>query len=320
MTSAMLAPQSWPVGPVSPQRPPALEIVRGAKASALRHKDTLTPLAIAFGARVIVMIAASAMLRLAIGARHPLLRSTSLIDAWSRKDALWYLAIAQSGYNYSPVFQSRANFFPLFPALVSLGGPVARALGLPSPYALTGMAISWVTFAVACLAIYRLALARFDRRVAVGAVTLLAVFPYSFYYGAPYTESIYLMLAVVAFLAIERGNWWVAAGAAAVASAVRPPGLILGGCVGLAYLFMWLRERRWLRWDLLSLPLIPLGAVAYTVYCWVVFGEPLAYLKTSEAGWHEGIQLNALKYAWTLLRSRETSVYRQIAMVVPGAM
>jgi hypothetical protein len=269
------------------------------------RRDTLTPLAIALGIRVVVFVAASALMRSALTARRPALRGVTLIEAWSRMDTDWYVQIAQAGYNYSPVAGSRANFFPLFPALMAIGGRMIEPLGVSSPwsYVVAGMAISWAAFAIACVALYRLALLRFDRRVATGAVTLLAVFPFSFYYGVAYTEALYLMLAVLAFLAIERGNWWGAAGTAAVAGALRPPGLILGGCVALAYGLAWLRERRWLRRDMLSLAVIPLGTLAYTAYCWAAFGEPLAYIKTARAGWHEGLQLNALRMAGTFVTS-----------------
>lgn len=264
---------------------------------AQRHRDIITPLAIALGVRLLVVVAASALIRNVLVARRPGLRTIDLIVAWSRMDANWYLGIALNGYDYSPVIGSRANFFPLFPLLAALGGKVATALGLPSPYLLAGMAISWAAFAAGCVALYQLTLLRFnfDRRVAAGAVTLLATFPFSFYYGAAYTESLYLLLAVGAFLAMERGNWWIAAAAAGLAAALRPPGLIVGACVALAYGLMWLRERRWrLRWDMLSLALLPVGTLAYTLYCWALFGEPLAYAKTAQAGWHEGLQPNAL--------------------------
>ncbi|HEU0028105.1 MAG TPA: mannosyltransferase family protein [Ktedonobacterales bacterium] len=272
---------------------------------ARRRRDTLTPLAIALGIRLAVFLAASALMRAALTTKRPALRGVSLIEAWSRMDTDWYVGIAQAGYNYSPVIGSRANFFPLFPALMAIGGRAIEPLGLPSPwvYVVVGTAISWAAFAAACVALYQLALLRFDRRVAAGAVTLLAVFPFSFYYGVAYTEALYLLLAVLAFLAIERGNWWGAAGAAGLASALRPPGLILGACVALAYGLAWLRERRWLRRDMLSLALIPMGALAYTAYCWAAFGEPLAYIKTARAGWHEGLQLNALIMARDLATS-----------------
>lgn len=245
-------------------------------------------MAIALASRAVILVAADLLMRLVIANRYAALPFTGPIAVWQRKDALWYLGIARDGYNYSPVAASRANFFPLYPLLIHIFAPVVAVLPAHDPYALAGVIISWVTFAIACVGLYRLARDHFGERVAVITVTLLALFPFSLYYGAAYTESIYLMLAVWAFVAIERGEWWAAAALAGIASASRPPGLLIGVCVGLAYLIDWYRTRHALRLDLLSLALVPVGAASYLFYCWVRWGDPLAYAKTSSAGWNGG--------------------------------
>ena len=96
---------------------------------------------------------------------------------------------------------------------------------------------------------------------------------------------------VVAFLGIERGNWWLAATGALFAGASRPTGLIVGLAVVVAYLLDWIRTGHRLRWDVLALVLTPLGVVAFFVYCWLHFGDPFAYMKASEFGWHGHFQL-----------------------------
>jgi hypothetical protein len=134
-------------------------------------------------------------------------------------------------------------------------------------------------------------------------VLLLAVFPFSFYFGAAFSESLYLTVALVAFLGIERRNWWLAGGAALLAGASRPPGLIIAGCVGLAYALDWLRTHHPLRPDVLWLGLTPLGTFAYLAYCKIRFGDPLAYVKTSEAGWNGGhLQAAGIDDMFFLLR------------------
>lgn len=267
-----------------------------------RWQALLIPLGIALLARIIVFVGADLLFWLAQSHLHHALPFSGPVAVWQRKDALWYLAIAQGGYDYSPVAASRANFFPLYPALIALVTPLAAALHAPQPAALAGMAISWVTFAGACVALYQLALRHFDQRVALGSVLLLATFPFSLYYGAAYTESLYLILAVGALLAVERGRWWLAAALAGIASASRPPGLLIGALVALAYLLDWLRTRHPLRVNLLSLALTPLGALAYMLYCWVRWGDPFAYVKTSRAGWNGGhLQLNGVRYIVNML-------------------
>lgn len=279
----------------------------GAKSSIAqfcqRHQAVIIPASIALVSRLIVFIAADLIMRLALGHRHYGLPWSGPLSVWDRKDAGWYISIAQYGYTYSSRTGSRANFFPLYPGLEAIFGRVALALHLPAPYILAGMAISWVTFAIACIAIYRFTLNRLGRRVAIGAILLLCAFPFSLYYGAPYTESIYLALAAGAFLAMDQERWWIASALAGLASASRPPGLIIGACVALAYALDWWKTRHPLRLNVLSLALTPLGTAAYMLYCYVRFGDPLAYIKTSRAGWNGGhLQLGGVRYIAHVLR------------------
>jgi hypothetical protein len=86
------------------------------------------------------------------------------------------------------------------------------------------------------------------------------------------------------------------------ASAIRPPGLIVGACVVLAYALDWIQQRHPLRWNVLAPALTPLGTIAYLLYCWVRFGDPLAYVKASQQGWHGGqLQLNTIRWFLYLL-------------------
>ncbi len=282
-------------------------LTRGADTSAgaiqsltqvFRWRQALViPLGVALASRGMVFVVADLILRWALADRLGPARYTGALRVWLQKDAVWYLAIAQRGYDYSPVAQSRANFFPLYPLLIHLVAPLVAIFPVANPAALAGMAIAWLAFAGACVALYQLALGRFGRRVAIGSVTLLALFPFSFYYGAVYTESIYLLLAAWAFVALERERWWLAGALAGLASAARPPGLLIGACVALAYALAWLRTRHPLRPDILALALTPLGTMAYMLYCWARWGDPLAYINTSRAGWHGGqMRLGGLRF------------------------
>jgi hypothetical protein len=254
---------------------------------AIANRWMRAPLALAIGVRVAVFVAGN------VGARalqH--IPYVNPFETWRRMDAVWYVKIAEVGYHWSAAhpFGSLVDWFPLYPITIWL---TQHLLGwLPVSYdmsmLLAGMLISWVTFGVACVLLYRLTWDRFGRRTAYYAVLLLAVFPFSFYFGAAFSESLYLTIALAAFIGIERHNWWLAGGAALLAGALRPPGLIIAGCVILAYALDWLRTRHPLRPDVLWLGLTPLGTFAYLAYCWIRFGDPLAYVKTSKAGWNGG--------------------------------
>lgn len=258
----------------------------------------VVPLAVAAGARLALFLVGDVAARMLSLAPFP-----GALATWQRMDAAWYIGIARDGYSYSPVGQSGVNFFPLYPLTIRLVQRLVAWVPHTNTYVLAGMLVSWAAFGVACVLLYRLTCDRFGEATAYGAVLLLAVFPFSFYFGAVFSESLYLALVVAAFLGIERRNWWLASAAAMFASATRPPGLIVGACVALAYALDWLRTRHSLRLDVLSLALTPLGTVAFACYCWIRFHDPFAYAKTSWAGWHGGhLQDGALLAIWQSVR------------------
>lgn len=272
-----------------------------------RYKWMALPLALAFGARLGLFVIATIAYRLLATGPFP-----GALEIWNRWDAVWYTGIAQNGYYYSPVDQSPANFFPLLPALSWLVGQPLRLLGAADPYVLAGMLLAWVAFLAAAVALYRLTLDHFDAGTAYGAVLLVSLFPFGYFFGAPYTESLFLLFVVLTFLAMERRQWWLAALAAALAAASRSPGLILWVCLALAYALDWWERGFPVTWSevkqALSLALPPLGTLAYMAYCWWVFDTPLAYVTTSESGWQrghlrpdgieQGIQLLAQPWVW----------------------
>jgi Gpi18-like mannosyltransferase len=149
--------------------------------------------------------------------------------------------------------------------------------------------------------LFRLVSDRFGGSTAYLSVLLLGIFPFSLFYGVPYTESMFLVFALMAFLGIERGNWWLAGTGAMLAGATRPTGLIVGAAVVVAYMADLHRNPHGPRWDVLSLALTPLGFVAFAFYCWLHFGDPFAYVTASSQHWGEHFQLQGVRSYLSIL-------------------
>ena len=171
-----------------------------------------------------------------------------------RWDSVWFLAIADGGYDDG----AREAFFPLYPLLVRIAGaPLGSAL-------IGGALLSTALLGVALVLLHRLVALDHDRAVARNAVLVTALFPMSFFFSAVYSESLFLALSIGAVYAARRERWaW--AGRARRArrddaqrgrAAARAAGddLPLGRRRGRS-----LRARRPLRPDALWLALVPLG-------------------------------------------------------------
>lgn len=147
---------------------------------------------------------------------------SKLVEPLIRWDALFYIHLARNGYppaREETVYS--ANFFPLYPLLVRAGD---RLLG--NTYA------SSLILSNAC-ALAAALLVAFSRREgsrswdgARAAVALLA-FPGSHFLSLPYSEGLFLLLAVASLLWLERGLQWRSGLAAAAACATRSAGVAL---------------------------------------------------------------------------------------------
>src|SRR3954454_16564604 len=153
-----------------------------------------------------------------------------LVAPGARWDAVWFLSIADGGYDDGP----RAAFFPLYPLLVRVGGAV---LGSPL---VAAMLVSCVAFVVALAALHRLAAIEVGPDAARWAVLALALFPGALWFSAAYSESLFLAVSVGAVLAARTGHWTWAGALGAAAAATRSAGVVL--LVPLALL--WLDARR----------------------------------------------------------------------------
>lgn len=186
-----------------------------------------------------------------------------LLD-WNRWDAGLYTRIAEGGYHLGPGFPA---FFPLYPLLVHVadvvlpGGVLVSALVVANAAALGALAV-----------LHRLAEHEFGPQVAQRAAWYLAAFPTGFFLFIGYNESLFLLLAIGALYAGRRGHWWLAGALGGLSSAARLFGVLLVVPLAIEYL----RHRR-IRFDVLGLALVPLGVIAYSVYCAVELGNPLAF-------------------------------------------
>jgi hypothetical protein len=155
-------------------------------------------------------------------------------DAFARFDSGWYHGIASQGYQYRGVGRNNLAFFPMYPLLMRAGGWALG--GRQQDFYFAGIAISWLAFAAAMTVLYRLALLDLSRSAALRAVCYAAVFPFAFFFGMVYSESLYLLALVTAAYALRTSRWAAGAAAGAVMTATRVTGVM--AVPGLAWLAM----------------------------------------------------------------------------------
>ena len=164
----------------------------------------------------------------------------------------------------APLAGGRSNiaYFPVYPLLMRA---VARLFGRQHAiFYISGVAISWLSFILAMVALYHLARLDLPRRRAERAVLLTMIFPFSFFYGVAYSESTFLLFVVLAFYGFRTRHWVLGGLCGAAATATRVPGIMM--LPALAWL-AWQHAEPTRRDRIIALVGLALAASGFGAYC-----------------------------------------------------
>jgi hypothetical protein len=197
----------------------------------------------------------------------------ALLGIWQRFDTLWFLRIAEHGYD-RPV---AVVFYPLYPALIRLVSGLIPAL-------VAALLLSTVAAFFSLWGILRLASGPSDTRK-FRTLLLLCVWPTSFVFFAGYSDSLTLALIVWAVIFGRSAQWEAATLCGLLAGTARPTGSLV--FIPLAIMALRSRQARslvvaltplgllsywyWLRWS--GRPSV---VEAYRIYCGSTMASPWA--------------------------------------------
>src|SRR4051794_6784323 len=201
-----------------------------------------------------------------------------LIQSLASWDAGYYLGIATGGYHAQAVVGAYRDvaFAPLYPALVGV-------LSIPwAAYAsVVAVLVSNVAFLFALVLLARLGTPYLGRRRAALAAGFMAIYPFASVFGMAYSESLFLLFVVAAFLAAEtRHRAWAGVFLAlAVLTRIQGLGLILPLWI------LMLRQDEWRpRWSQGWLLLGPLALAGFVAYLAALTGSFTA-IQDAQAAW-----------------------------------
>ena len=209
------------------------------------------------------------------------------IDGWVRWDSFWYESIVDPHPRFVPGYLSNANFFPFY-SWVSwvMSLPFRALLDLEHAFFIGALIVSSVSFVLGLTAVERLTTSRAGQDVAVRTIWLIAVFPFSFFFTAVYSDALYFCLCAWSLTFAHEKRWYPACALAAMAAMTRIPGLALFPALGLEYL----RQNGWrigpARKATVCLAMLLIApAVIASYYEWR-YGYPLEFLRARQLGWN----------------------------------
>jgi hypothetical protein len=300
----------WRLALTSPYRPLLLAVAVSAARHALtfsRHESMighmwlslraltrstpfLTAATVALFTRPVVFLAgylAVFMFGYAPGAQPFQDFDSELLNLPLRWDAGWYLQIAREGYEYAArvgaTGQQNIVFFPAFPLTIRT---VALVLGNNHPaYVFGGTAVSLLMFVLGLTYLYHLGREFLTPDESAAALWMLAAYPFALFYGAIYTESMFLLGVAGAFYHFRRNELWRAALWGVLVGLTRPNGFFLCVPLGICALERQRFAIRRLTPASIAAAAAPVaGVLIYSLYIWRLTGNPFAWA-AGHAAW-----------------------------------
>ena len=212
---------------------------------------------------------------------------------WVRTDAPHYLGLAQNGYVTEGDPRFHIVFFPLYPLLVRGMWYIVR------DWFAAAMVLNNILSVAGAIAFYELAALDFSRKDAFRALRYLLIFPAAFFFGAPMTESLFVLLSVMALYFARKRQFLPACVMGGLAALSRLPGVLLAAPIAMECLADirtgYLEQPDWRKvWQKvirygLCLLIVPLGVGIYFYINYAVTGDAFTFLRYQREHWYQSL-------------------------------
>ncbi|MBR5239163.1 MAG: glycosyltransferase family 39 protein [Clostridia bacterium] len=215
-------------------------------------------------------------------------------------DSPHYLYLAEHGYTAVGDKANLIVFYPLYPLLIKIFNVVFN------DYFISGVVVSNLAFALASCVFYELLRLDYQKENAFGGLLLMMIAPFSMFYCAIFTESVFLLTTVLClyFMRIKKPMWMGICGFLACLS--RTQGIILFVCALVPVASSLLKEKKFNLKEFLWALLIPLGFFVYLLMNQILFGNWFQYLEFQAAPpWYNKAQWfgETLTYSYNMAKA-----------------
>lgn len=165
--------------------------------------------------------------------------SNPIVDLPWRWDSKWIVELARDGYQWDgePGVLENIAFFPAYPLMLRLVASATGAAESAVQWNWTGVVLSTILLTMALWFLSRLGDLLMGPSTGYRAALLCAVYPWSIYFGLPYTESLFLLACCAATYRFLTGRHVEALLWGVVAGLTRPNGVLLVALLGI----LWMR-------------------------------------------------------------------------------
>ncbi len=202
-----------------------------------------------------------------------ILVSTSYPDwlwSWGNFDGVHYLTIAKSGYSA----QYTQAFFPFYPLLIQFITSISHLNAFLSALLLSNIFFIFFLY----LFILLMKMDGLTTKQIQWTILFVLLFPFSFYFGAIYNESLFMTLVIGSFIASRKKMWALSGLLGLLASLSRFVGIFLFPALIIELYLQRGRNRKQILFHFLCLLLIPCGLLFYMIYLQIIYGDALYFV------------------------------------------
>lgn len=247
------------------------------------------------------------------------------LNKWRQWDVSNYIRIATGGYTYH-VEEGRYTtlvFFPLTAVFIKIVYMLVGNMEAAS------MITSTICYAVGCTFMYKLLRIDYDKERAIGAVTLISIFPYALFFGTGMSESTFFAMSAISLYYLRKGAFAEFAVFGILTSLSRMVGVVVV-CAAIVEIFERyeiigkIRRKEKVAGILLkTIPfaLMPcIGIFIYLLINYNVTGDAFKFLEYQEEVWQQGSQYFGKSIDIIFNQAMNADIIPKFGIWIPGLM
>lgn len=205
-----------------------------------------------------------------------------LLYPWANFDGIHYLTIAGSGYAKDG---TNSRFLPLYPLTVAFAANLfGGGRPLSAPYFFSAFFLANSFFLIGLILFYKLIRLDYSEDIARKSSIFLLLFPTSFFFGSLYSESLFLLLTLLAFYFARKKQWFYAGISGLLLTATRIVGISILPAMTYEYITQGKISLKKLPTKqaflkVIPIVLIPLGVIVFAWFNQMNWQDPLHFLK-----------------------------------------
>lgn len=209
----------------------------------------------------------------------------NIIQAQTNWDAGWYMNIAKNGYHYDSHLKAQQNvaFFPLYPIIVKV-----LSLGLGFRNGLATIAPALIFGVISIYLFFNLAKFKLKESAAFFATAAYSLYPGAAFFVSAYPTSLMNLLVIIAILSYLKKRYKCSAITAGLGTAAGPLLVFLSIALFIQFSCDILKNNsnsKMMKFSkIITFGLVSIsGILGYTLYQYIMFQEPFAFIHIQSA-------------------------------------